>query len=513
MWSDKSTTFVRINRVVSETAQLCDMLPWRRLSRFVLGVFVWAGGLAASADDLPAANDVPKDVLRKAAHVVPTPPQLVWQEMEFIGFAHFGVNTFSDSEWGTGKEDPKSFNPTAFDADQWVAACKDAGIKMLILTCKHHDGFCLWPSNYTEHSVKNSPWRDGKGDVVQEVSDACKRGGIKFGVYLSPWDRHEATYGTDAYNEFYKGQLRELLANYGDVTEVWWDGACGEGPNGKKQEYEWGGYIRAAREMQPDAVLAICGPDVRWVGNEDGLARESEWSVLPLPCASAMTKDLGNRKYLVKARQLGWYPAECDVSIRPGWFYHPKQDGEVKSLKELLDIYYASVGRNSVLLLNIPPDQRGLFHENDVARLRELRATLDETFKTNLATGKAVTASSAATDHAAAAAVDGNGDTYWTTADGVIQASLEFDLGQPATFDRAMLQEMISTGQRVEQFKLEAWDGAAWKEIATATTIGHKRLLRFPAVTASKVRLTILDARDCPTIREFGLFKASAKEE
>jgi len=462
----------------------------------------------------PAAEDVPQEILRKAAHVTPSAQQFAWQELEFTCFTHFGMNTFTDREWGDGKEDPKLFNPTAFDANQWAAACKDAGMKMLILTAKHHDGFCLWPSKYTEHSVKNSPWRNGKGDVVQEVANACRKAGLKFGVYLSPWDRHEPTYGSDAYNEHYKNQLRELLTNYGEITEVWWDGACGEGPSGKRQVYDWDGYTKVVRECQPKAVIFGMGPDVRWVGNEDGLARESEWSVLPKRGPGDQTaKDLGNRKYLLGAKELVWYPAECDVSIRPGWFYHANEDGKVKSLKHLLDISYRSVGRNSVLLLNVPPDRRGLLHENDVARLRDLRTALDETFKTNLAAGKAAKASSAAGDHAADKAVDGNGATYWTPADGATTGWLEVDLGGPVTFDRAMVQEMIATGQRVEQFALEAWDGQAWKEITKATTIGHKRLLRFPEVTTSRVRLVILDSRDTPTIRQFGLFKSSAREK
>jgi alpha-L-fucosidase len=255
------------------------------------------------------------------------------------------------------------------------------------------------------------------------------------------------------------------------------------------------------------------GPDIRWVGNENGYARPSEWSALPR-CSQNEWEipDLGDRKYLTNGKPLVWYPAECCVSIRPGWFYHAVEDGLVKSLNHLLDIYYRTVGQNSVLLLNVPPDRRGLFHENDVARLRALRAAIDETFKSNLASGKPADASSAAAGHAAQMAVDGDGTTYWTPADGAIQASLSIDLGQPATFDRVMLQEMITVGQRVERFKLEAWDGHAWKEFAQATTIGYKRLLRFPAVKSSKVRLTIIDARDCPTIREIGLFKASDKE-
>jgi alpha-L-fucosidase len=458
---------------------------------------------------LARGDDVPQEILRAAAHVRPTPQQAAWQEMEFTCFTHFGMNTFTDREWGEGKEDPRQFNPTAFDARQWAAACKQAGMKMIILTAKHHDGFCLWPSKYTEHSVKNSPWRSGKGDVVKDVSRACREAGLAFGVYLSPWDRHERTYGSDAYNAHYKNQLRELLTNYGRITEVWWDGACGEGPNGKRQVYDWDGYVKVVRELQPDALIFGMGPDIRWVGNEDGLARESEWSVLPKAGVGDQTAaDLGNRKHLVGAKGLVWYPAECDVSIRPGWFYHASQDNQVKSLAHLLDIYYRSVGRNSVLLLNVPPDRRGLFHENDVVRLRQLREVIDTTFKTNLAAGKPVTADSFQSGHTAEKIADGDPRTYWAAADGTLHATLEIDLGAPATFDRAMLQEEFTLGQRVERFALDAWDGQAWRPICQATTIGHKRLLQFPAVTASRVRIRILDSRDAPTLRQFGLYRS-----
>jgi alpha-L-fucosidase len=460
-----------------------------------------------------SAQDVPQDMLRKAARVKPSPQQLAWQELEFTCFAHFGVNTFTDREWGEGTENPKLFNPTAFDARQWVAACKAAGMKLLILTCKHHDGFCLWPSRYTEHSVKSSPWKGGKGDVVREVANACREAGLKFGVYLSPWDRHERTYGSAAYNDYYKNQLRELLTQYGEITEVWWDGACGEGPNGKRQVYDWNGYIQVVRQLQPKAVIFGMGPDIRWVGNESGLARESEWSVLPERGPGDQTeRDLGNRKYLAGAKSLVWYPAECDVSIRPGWFYHAKEDNQVKSLAHMLDIYYRSVGQNSVLLLNIPPDRRGLFHENDVARIKELRAVLDETFATNLAAGKAVKADHEQSGHAAAAITDGDPASYWTTPDGTLAAALEIDLGREVTFDRAMLREKVAEGQRVERFALDRWDGNQWKPFAEGTTIGYKRLLRFPAVNAQRVRIRILDSRDCPTLGDFGLYKASAKE-
>jgi alpha-L-fucosidase len=476
-----------------------------------------AAVVLALACSAAVSAEVSRDVLRKAAHVRPSPQQAAWQELEFTCFTHFGMNTFTDREWGDGREDPKLFNPTAFDARPWAAACKAAGMKMIILTAKHHDGFCLWPSKYTEHSVKNSPWRGGKGDVVKEVAEACREAGLRFGVYLSPWDRHERTYGSDAYNAFYKNQLRELLTNYGPITEVWWDGACGEGPNGRRQVYDWNGYTQLVRECQPGAVIFGMGPDIRWVGNENGLARESEWSVLPKRGPGDQTaKDLGSRKYLVGAKELVWYPAECDVSIRPGWFYHASQDKQVKSLQHLLDIYYRSVGRNSVLLLNVPPDRRGLFHENDVARLEELRAVLDETFKINLAAGRAVKASNVRANdpaHAGDTITDGNPATYWIPDDGVLQASLEIDLGRSVTFDRAMLQEQFTLGQRVERFALDSWNGQGWKPVIEATTIGYKRLLRFPEVTASRVRIRIRDSRDSPTLREFGLYKASAKEK
>jgi len=423
----------------------------------------------------------------------PTPQQLAWQDMEFTAFTHFGMNTFTAREWGFGTEDPALFNPTAFDANQWVRVLKDAGIKMLILTAKHHDGFCLWPSAYTDHSVKRSPWRDGNGDVVKEVSDACRRGGIKFGIYLSPWDRHESSYGdSPTYNEYYKNQLRELLSNYGQITEVWLDGACGEGPNGKLQKYDWAGYYAVIRELQPNALIAIVGPDIRWVGNETGVARETEWSVQP-------TSKHPHRKW-------GWYPAECDVSIRPNWFYHPSD--KVKSLPALLDIYHQSVGRNAVLLLNVPPDRRGLIAESDAQRLAQLRASLDETYRTNLAKGKQVIAgSSRDSGHAPQNSLDGDPSTYWAAGQNA-PVSIEVDLGTPTTFNCSMIMEHIAIGQRVEEYVLDAYIDGAWQQLVRGTTIGHKKLDRFDEVTTTRVRLTILKSRANPTIREFGLYLA-----
>jgi len=444
-------------------------------------------------DQLPDSLQRQREQERRASlDARPSPQQLAWQELEFIAFAHFGINTFTNREWGTGKEDPKLFRPTALDADQWVRVLKAAGIRMLILTAKHHDGFCLWPSRHTDHSVKSSPWRGGKGDVVREAAEACRRGGLKFGVYLSPWDRHEPSYGdSPAYNRFFRAQLTELLTRYGPITEVWFDGACGEGPNGKRQVYDWPATYALVRKLQPDALIAICGPDVRWVGNESGVARETEWSV----------QRRGGR--------MVWYPAECDVSIRPGWFYHPEQDGKVKSLERLLDIYYKSVGRNSVLLLNIPPDRRGLIHENDARRLRELRAALDATFAADLARGKPAKASTAADqEHGADKALDGDPATFWAAADDATTATIELDLGEPTRFNRSMLQEHIALGQRVERYALEAWDGKGWRPVAAGTTIGYKKLDRFADVAASRVRLTIRKARAAPTLGHLGLYRA-----
>jgi alpha-L-fucosidase len=340
-----------------------------------------------------------------------------------------------------------------------VQVAKEAGFKYMILTAKHHDGFCLWPSEYTEHSVKNSPWRRGKGGVVRELADACQEAGMKMGIYLSPWDRHESTYGNSpVYNQFFKNQLTELLTNYSEIAEAWFDGACGEGPNGRRQEYDWQGYYEVIRKQS------------------------------------------------VKGKV--WYPAECDVSIRPGWFWHKSQDDKVKSLEHLLDIYYKSVGRNSVLLLNVPPNDRGLFSEPDVKRLREFRKVLDKTFAINFAEGKSAIASDVRPDSKASNAVDGNKDTYWATDEGTAVASLEVNLGEPVTFNVSMVQEYIALGQRVEEYRIEAWDGQAWKQIAEGTTIGHKKLDRLPDVTATRVRLTIVKSQVFPLIRTFGLYRA-----
>jgi alpha-L-fucosidase len=465
----------------------------------------------------------------EAAQIKPSARQWKWQQMEFYGFIHFTVNTFTDKEWGLGNEDPSIFNPTELDADQWVDVFKSAGMRGLILTCKHHDGFCLWPSRYTEHSVKNSPWRNGKGDVVREVAEACRRGGIKFGIYLSPWDRHEPIYGTDEYNVFFKNQLRELLTQYGDIFCVWFDGACGEGPNGKRQVYDWEGYYSVVRELQPEAVISVCGPDVRWCGNEAGHCRTSEWSVVPAYLRDAekvqensqkeddglfaakvnsRDDDLGSRKMIENADELIWYPAEVDTSIRPGWFYHSSEDDKVKSIETLLNIYYGSVGGNAALLLNIPPDRRGLIHETDAARLKGFGRIIREMFSNNLAAGSVVKASETMNSHDAANILDGDKETFWCPNEGSEQASIELELDSIKKFNRIVIMEHIQFGQRVESFTLEYRKEGHWKEFYRGTVIGYKKICCFETIEAERVRLNITASRWYPEISELGIYYA-----
>ena len=439
-----------------------------------------------------------------AARLVPTPQQLEWQQMELTAFLHFGINTFTGREWGDGKENPALFNPTDFDAEQWVRSLKEAGFKMAILTAKHHDGFCLWPTKTTGHSVAASPWKDGKGDVVRELRDACDKYGIKFGVYLSPWDRNASCYGdSPKYNEFFIEQLTELLTNYGEVHEVWFDGANGEGPNGKKQEYDWTAILSTIRRLQPRAVTAIMGDDVRWVGNERGLGRETEWSATVLTPGTyarceeqnkalgvkATSKDLGGRDMLVNAKELFWYPSEVDVSIRPGWFYHQQEDNQVKSLKHLTDIYFKSVGYNSVLLLNIPPDQRGRISDADVNRLKEFADYRKEIFADNRVKG---------------------GLKAWTARPGDTRV---YQLKPKSEINVVMLREDISKGQRMEAFTVEALTADGWKEIAKGTTVGYKRLIRIPAVGARQLRVKVDACRLAANISEVAAYYARPLEE
>jgi len=454
---------------------------------------------------------------------VPTPRQLDWHEMEFYGFLHFTVNTFTDKEWGYGDEDPRRFAPTAFDPDQIVGAARACGMRGLILTAKHHDGFCLWPSQYTEHSVKRSPWREGKGDVVRDLAEACRRHGLKFGVYLSPWDRNHKDYARPEYLTYYRNQMRELLTQYGEIFTVWFDGANGgDGYYGGARErrridnrtyYDWPNTWQIVRELMPQAVMfSDVGPDFRWVGNEAGIAGDPCWATLnPGNDAPGNT-----RANLNQGERPGthWLPAECDVSIRPGWFYHAKEDQRVKTPAQLLDIYYKSVGRGACLNLNLPPDRRGLIHENDLAALGEFRRILDATFATNLAQAATFTASNVrgqASQFAPARVVDGDRYSYWATDDAVSTPELVVELAGPTTFNVVDLRECLPLGQRIEAFALDRWQDGQWHTFAQGTSIGNRRLLRTDSVTTAKVRLRITQAAVSPALAEFGLYAEPAR--
>ena len=421
----------------------------------------------------------------RPAGVTPTPQQLAWHDLEYGMFCHFGTNTFHDVEWGDGTASPDSFNPTDFNARQWVQAAKDAGMKYLIVTAKHHDGFCLWPTEQTDYSVRSSRWRDGKGDVIREVADACHEADVKFGIYLSPWDRHEPCYADHAaYDRFYMAQMTELLTNYGEVTVFWCDGAGGEG-----HVYDWPAYYRHLKSLQPNCLQAIAGvADVRWVGNEDGFAPDPMWNVV----------NVGGKDY--------WWPAECDARIRKNWFWHPGDADTLKSVEYLLGMYHGSVGRGANLLLNVGPDTRGLLPEQDVRRLQELWQAIRRLYAHDLLRGRRAEASSAAPGHEAAAALDGNPDTYWLAAPNNPEAWFEARFPEPTTLDRIVMQEAIQLGQRVRKYAVDIHDGTDWTRVHEGTSIGHKKIDILPAsVTARGVRV-VFEATGAPGLRSFAAY-------
>ncbi len=436
---------------------------------------------------------------------IPSVNQVRWHKREIAAFIHFNINTFTGNEWGTGREDPKVFNPTQLDCNQWVDVVKAAGCKMIILTAKHHDGFCIWPSEYTTHDVESSTWRNGKGDVVKECAEACKKGNIDYGLYSSPWDRHEPTYGSSNYNTYMANQLTELYTNYGPLMECWFDGAGSMGAS-----YDWDTWENIVRTLNPDAVIFSClhgghKADIHWIGNENGRAGEPNWSMCDEQTVINETTSI-----LIHGELDGkkWIPGESDVSIRPGWYYHANQDNQVKSLDHLIRIYYETVGRNSVLLLNFPPDRRGLMHKNDSMRAVEFGNFLKGTFQNDLTYGASASASDTWGDEFEANnVIDGDTSTFWTPPEGVTNASLEIDLDTVKKFDIIMLQEYIQLGQRVTSYKIEAWYDDKWNNLFTKKSIGNKRLLvlRSP-IKASKIRLKVLDARGCPCIHTLGLF-------
>jgi alpha-L-fucosidase len=440
---------------------------------------------------------------------VPTPAQLDWQQLEYYAFIHFGMNTFTDQEWGEGRVNPDAFNPTALDCRQWARVVRDAGMKGMIITAKHHDGFCLWPSNTTTYSVKYSKWRDGQGDVLKEMSTACREYGLKFGVYISPWDRNHPLYGTPKYNQVYKEQWREVLTGYGDVFEAWLDGANDQK---KRMVYDFNGFFQRIRKYQSRAVIfSDAGPDIRWTGNENGIAGETNWSTRD---NEGSFPGFADEKALNTGDEDGasWIPAECDVSIRPGWFYHASEDGKLKSVEQLMDTYYSSVGRNANLLLNIGVDRRGLVNEHDIARLMEFKHARDRAFAANLAMGRASASNvrGGAREFGAEKAFDGKPTTYWATADGVTAAWIEIDFGREIEFNRFLAQEQIALGQRVKRFSVATWKDGHYETIARGTTIGYKRILRFPSVKTTKFRLVIEDAKASPSIANIEVYDAPA---
>lgn len=439
---------------------------------------------------------------------VPTQKQIDWQEMEFYAFVHFSLNTFTNKEWGYGDESPELFNPSQLDVRQWARVVKEAGMKGIILVAKHHDGFCLWPSAYTERSVKNSPWENGKGDLVKELAAACKEYDLKLGLYLSPWDRNHPQYGKPEYINYFRNQLKELLTNYGDVFEMWFDGANGgDGYYGGANEtrkinsltyYNWDETYKLIYDIAPKTLVWGVGPsEARWIGNEEGRAGKTNWSLL------RQKDELAGKVHyseFMSGHEDGekWVPGEADVSIRPGWFYHSVEDDKVRSLDEMVDIYYESIGRNATLLLNLPVDTRGLVHENDEARLKELVATIKADFKKELLAGTQVQASNIRANDSNFGpqnVIDENKNTYWATDDKVKQATVEFTFKKPTAINRVLLQEYIKLGQRVKAFSVEAKVDGQWKTIANETTIGYKRILRLDRVTASALRINILDAK------------------
>jgi len=479
---------------------------------------------------LPAAAGLAKASLSAVAPpapygALPSARQLRWHELETYSFVHFTVNTFTGKEWGEGDENPNIFNPTAFDPDQIVTSLKAAGMKGVILTCKHHDGFCLWPTKTTEHSVRSSSWRGGKGDVVRDLSQAAQRHGLKFGVYLSPWDRNNAAYGKPEYIHIYRQQLTELLTQYGPIFEVWHDGANGgTGYYGGSREkrvidktkyYDWPNTWALIRKLQPEAVIfSDVGPDIRWVGNEKGIAGDPCWETYD-PVGEhggpAAPGDVDAKQSPIGTRDgKHWMPPECDVSIRPGWFWHAEENATVKTPAQLMNLYFKSVGRGASFLLNVPPDRRGQLYDTDVNSLRAFGKLREQTFATNLANEAKLTASNVrgnSSEYAAKNVLDGNRDTYWATDDTEKTPSLTLEFAKPVSFNIIRIRENIRLGQRVSAFAMEVWLNGTWLEVARATSVGSCRLIRTnEPISSPKIRLRILESPVCPAISDFGLF-------
>ncbi|MCL6218676.1 alpha-L-fucosidase [Zunongwangia pacifica] len=467
-----------------------------------------------------ACNEKQEAKAPQAVGPTPTKEQLAWHDMEMNAFIHFTTNTFTGKEWGFGDESPEIFNPTDIDVDQWMETLQKAGFKGVILTAKHHDGFALFPSAYTEHDIANSPYKDGKGDLVNEVAESARAHGLKFGVYLSPWDRNRADYGEESYVEYYRNQLKEIFTNYGDIFEMWFDGANGgDGYYGganeerridKQNYYDWPTTLAMVKEMQP-AVLFFsdAGPDLRWVGNEDGVGGTTNWNTITPDTLYAGKAGIGDLLQTGAEDGTDWIPAEVNTSIRPGWFYHKEEDSLVKSPEELFTTYLQSVGRGSTLLLNVPPDRRGQFHENDVASLLGMRKIIDSVFAKNLAENVQISASNYRgnlDDYAPTNLIDGNTDSYWVTDEGVIESSVEIKFDAAKTVNFVLLQENIALGQRVEKFHIAAMVDGNWKQVAEGTTIGYKRILEIPSVKTTAIKIEFEAAKASPVISNLEIY-------
>jgi alpha-L-fucosidase len=449
-----------------------------------------AAGTAAAAAGPAFAGQAPPRAAGPA-RPRPSPSQLAWQREELALFVHFTVNTFTDKEWGDGSESPSIFNPERLDARQWVRAAKSGGFRSIVLTAKHHDGFCLWPTKTTDHSVRSSPWRGGAGDVVRELTDACRAEGLGTGVYLSPWDRNARSYGQGkAYDDFYIAQLEELLGQYGPLVEVWFDGANGEGPNGKRQTYDWPRIHATVRRLQPNAVMfSDSGPDVRWIGNEAGEAGTTCWSAVdpdrvPRPGFDAPWV----QSALMQGDPHGtiWRPGEADVSIRPGWFWHPDQDARVRSADNLMRLYFRSVGRNSKLLLNVPPTRDGLFHDRDAQALEAFGAQRRALFERDVLGGGRVR----------------------TIGGGATSTSVEVELAAPVSFDTLRLEEAIEQGQHIANHRVDVWRDGRWQTVAWGTTVGNARLHNCAPTTAARLRVAVEFAYATPALKRVAAYQS-----
>lgn len=468
---------------------------------------------------------------KRLVKAVPSARQIAYESMEFFCFIHFTVNTFTGSEWGDGSEPETIFNPAELDARQWAKTAAEGGMKGLILTCKHHDGFCLWPSKYTEHSIKNSPYKNGQGDIVRETAEACKEFGLKFGVYLSPWDRNNQSYGKGKeYDDYYVNQLTELLTEYGDIFVIWLDGACGEGPNGKVQKYDWQRYYKVMRELQPDAVISISGPDIRWCGNEAGEVRPSEWSVVAQdmtdPAITAALsqqedneefrnrpldetqEDLGSRERLANEKNLAWYPAETDVSIRPGWFYHEEEDDKIRSFENLKDIYLKSVGGNTTLLLNLPPMKNGKIHEKDAANLKKIGEFIETSFQNNLVDEAGIMTIPPLDCREKGPDMMRTDDyeTYFMNEEGMNKLMIRLQWIDMKKLNYLVLKEAIPFSQRVEKFKVCYEKNGTMKECYSGTTIGYKRIIDLKGICTDSLVIVIEDSRVAPVMSFVGVY-------